>query len=89
MPTYPRRMVLLWLLPPVVVTVAAMMWVAWLGRAGRGEVDREVALRRMSAALDERRPGLLRRRRPAPRYAVPDAPLDRSTGVAVRRSRAG
>ena len=43
--------ILLWLVPPVVVTVLAMLWVAWLGREGRGEVDREVAVRRLGEAL--------------------------------------
>ncbi|WP_212722001.1 hypothetical protein, partial [Nocardioides dongxiaopingii] len=80
-------MVLLWLLPPVVVTLAAMVWVAWLGREGRGEVDRDVALARMGAVLEGRRRGLLRRRPSVPTYAAPEAPHDRSTGVAVRPSR--
>ena len=74
-------MVLLWLLPPVVVTVAAMVWVSWLGREGRGEVDREVALRRLGRALERER------RRPLPGYAAPPAPGDRSTGLAVRAPR--
>jgi hypothetical protein len=68
--------ILLWLVPPVVVTLLAMAWVGWLGRAGRGEVDREESLRRLGAALERPQPsrptGLARRR-------------DRSTGVAVRR----
>lgn len=82
-------MVLLWLLPTVVVTVVAMLWVGWAGREGRGEVDREVALRRMARVLDpaSRRTGPRRgRRRPPPSYAAP-ARRERSTGVAVRPSR--
>ena len=76
--------ILLWLVPSVVVTVVAMLWVAWLGREGRGEVDREVAVRRLATALEgEPR----RRRRPAPGYAVERPDPDRSTGVAVRPSR--
>jgi hypothetical protein len=77
--------ILLWLVPSVVVTVVAMLWVAWLGREGRGEVDREVAVRRLATALEpsSRR----RRRRPAPGYAVPAPAPDRSTGIAVRPSR--
>nr|WP_227467024.1 hypothetical protein [Nocardioides lijunqiniae] len=57
-----------------------MLWVSWLGREGRGEVDREVAVRRLGEALD----------RPArtQRYAAPAPERDRSTGVAVRPSRA-
>ncbi len=77
--------ILLWLLPSVVVTVVAMLWVGWLGREGRGEVDREVAVRRLAAALE---PGTgRRRRRPAPGYAAPAPDPDRSTGIAVRPSR--
>ena len=43
--------ILLWLVPPVVVTIVAMVWVSWLGREGRGEVDRDVAVRRLAEAL--------------------------------------
>ena len=77
--------ILLWLVPSVVVTLVAMLWVAWLGREGRGEVDREVAVRRLASALepDTKR----RRRRPAPGYAAPPPERDRSTGIAVRPSR--
>jgi hypothetical protein len=74
--------ILLWLLPPVVVTAVAMAWVGWLGREGRGEVDRDVAVRRLGEAL-QREP---KRRRP-PGYAAPTPVRDRSTGVAVRPSR--
>ncbi len=72
--------ILLWLAPTVAVTTVAMAWVAWLGREGRGEVDRETAVRRMGEALT-REP----RRRPG--YAVVPPERDRSTGVAVRPSR--
>jgi hypothetical protein len=78
--------ILLWLVPSVVVTAVAMLWVGWLGREGRGEVDREVAVRRLASALEpdtKRR----RRRRPSPGYAVPPPERDRSTGIAVRPSR--
>lgn len=78
--------VLLWLVPSVVVTVFAMLWVAWLGREGRGEVDREVAVRRLATAL-EPDARTARRRRPAPGYAAPPPAADRSTGIAVRPSR--
>ena len=72
--------ILWWLAPPVVVTALAMLWVAWLGREGRGEVDREVAVRRLGAALAK----------PAPRKVQAAtrvrAERDRSTGLAVRPS---
>ena len=49
---YPGRVeILWWLAPPVVATVLAMVWVSWLGREGRGEVDREVAVRRLGDAM--------------------------------------
>ncbi|CAN5469654.1 hypothetical protein BH11ACT8_BH11ACT8_18490 [soil metagenome] len=81
-------MVLLWLLPPVVVTLTAMLVVSWLGREGRGEVDREESLRRMGSVLDGEAPWwgrLLRRRRPVPGYAVAPQRRDHSSGVVVRR----
>ena len=43
--------ILWWLAPPVVATVLAMLWVSWLGREGRGEVDPEVAARRLGDAM--------------------------------------
>ena len=75
--------ILLWLVPSVVVAVVAMLWVAWIGREGRGEVDRDVAVRRLGSALEPDS----RRRRPAPGYAVRQPEPDRSTGIAVRPSR--
>jgi hypothetical protein len=75
--------ILLWLVPSVVVAVLAMLWVGWLGREGRGEVDRDVAVRRLGSALEADS----RRRRPAPGYAVQQPEPDRSTGIAVRPSR--
>jgi hypothetical protein len=73
--------ILYWLVPPAAVTVVAMLWVGWLGRAGRGEVDRDVAVRRLAEALQkEPRPHATRRPTPV---------RDRSTGIAVRPSRAG
>ncbi|MCD4525451.1 hypothetical protein [Nocardioides sp. cx-173] len=71
--------ILLWLVPPAVVTVLAMLWVSWLGREGRGEVDREVAVRRLGQALE--RPSRV------PRYVSRTRERDRSTGIAVRPSR--
>ena len=70
--------ILLWLVPPAVVTVLAMLWVGWLGRAGRGEVDRETAVRRMGDALS---------RPPRGQAVVRRQPRERSTGVAVRAPR--
>lgn len=70
--------ILLWLVPPAVVAAVAMAWVSWLGREGRGEVDREVAVRRMGAAME---------RGHRATYAAPPREPDRSTGVAVRPSR--
>ena len=73
--------ILLWLVPPAVVTAVAMVWVAWLGR-GRREIDRDEALRRLGEALSEER----RTRRPTG-YSARVPQRDRSTGVAVRPSR--
>jgi len=72
--------ILLWLVPPVVVTLFAMVWVTWLGREGRGEIDRDVAVARLAKAMRRDHPG---RARNAPAPA-----RDRSTGIAVRPSRA-
>jgi hypothetical protein len=68
--------ILLWLVPPVVVTVLAMAWVAWFGREGRGEVDRDEAVRRLGVALDKDPRAVRPHTRPA---------RERSTGVAVRK----
>ncbi|WP_110208638.1 hypothetical protein [Nocardioides daejeonensis] len=73
--------ILWWLAPSVVVTVLAMLWVGWLGRDGRGEVDPEVAAARMAKALRAQHAGLQRS------AARPVRRQDRSTGVAVRPSR--
>jgi hypothetical protein len=71
--------ILLWLAPPAVVTVVAMLWVSWLGREGRGEVDPEVAVRRLAQALQKE---------PPPHTSTRPTPVrDRSTGIAVRPSR--
>jgi hypothetical protein len=74
-----RVEILWWLAPPVVATVLAMLWVSWLGRSGRGEVDREVAVRRLGEAMA--RPTRVSSRTPP----ASDRPRERSTGVAVRR----
>ena len=70
--------ILWWLAPSVVVTVVAMVWVSWLGREGRGEVDRDVAVARLAKALE--------RERATPRTPAGRVP-DRSTGIAVRPTR--
>jgi hypothetical protein len=70
--------ILLWLVPPAVVTLLAMVWVSWLGREGRGEIDREEAVRRLTKAMQKDHPGA---RKPRPLRA-----RDRSTGIAVRPS---
>ncbi|MGC4111156.1 MAG: hypothetical protein QM747_12190 [Nocardioides sp.] len=72
--------ILWWLAPPVVATVLAMLWVSWTGRSGRGEVDRDVAVRRMGEAIA--RPAKVSR---TPTRTAPTS--DRSTGVALRRAR--
>jgi hypothetical protein len=71
--------ILLWLVPPVVVTGLAMLWVSWLGRAGAGVIDRDAQAERFAAAMLRDHPG-----RTAPR---PTPARDRSTGIAVRPSR--
>ena len=73
--------ILLWLVPTGVVTLVAMLWVAWLGREGRGEVDRDVAVQRLAArdaARAPRHPARSDRSRPATAapaspYALPGA----------------
>ncbi|MBC2933957.1 hypothetical protein [Nocardioides sp. zg-1228] len=70
--------ILLWLVPSAVVTVAAMAWVSWAGRDGRGEVDRDVAAERLGRALSKDLP--------APPRRTPAPGRDRSTGIAVRPS---
>ena len=82
--------VLLWLAPAGVVTGAevafwllapVMAWVSWVGRDGRGEVDRDVAVERLGKALGKELPAGTRRTSAPAR--------DRSTGIAVRPSHTG
>lgn len=72
--------ILWWLAPPVAVTLVAMAWAGWMGREGRGEVDRDVAVERLARALTRDHPV---------RQRVPQGsrPGDRSTGIAVRPTR--
>ena len=72
--------ILLWLVPTGVVALVAMLWVSWLGREGRGEVDRDAAVARLAQAMQREHPGAT-----TPR---PRPERERSTGIAVRRSRA-
>lgn len=71
--------ILWWLAPAAVVSALAMVWVSWLGRAGRGEVDRDAAVARLAKALEADSPVISRQR---------EQRVDRSTGIAVRPSRA-
>ncbi|TQK70272.1 hypothetical protein [Nocardioides sp. SLBN-35] len=73
--------ILFWLLPAAVLTLASMAWVAWWGREGRGQVDRETAARRLGEALT-------REQRSRPGYAAPQRAPERHTGVALRASQA-
>jgi hypothetical protein len=70
--------ILLWLVPSAVVALAAMAWVSWAGRDGRGEVDRDVAVERLGRAITKELPAGTRRTSAPAR--------DRSTGIAVRPS---
>ncbi|MCW2847067.1 MAG: hypothetical protein JWR90_1041 [Marmoricola sp.] len=74
--------ILLWWLPPAAVTVIAMLWVSWLGRARDVSPDRsEAAQERFAAAILRELPSEVTSRVSAPR------PLrERSTGIAVRPS---
>jgi len=74
--------ILFWLLPPALVTVVAMVWVSWLGRARSTRPDRsEAAQERFAAAILRDLPSAVSERAGAAR---PDR--ERSTGIAVRPS---
>jgi hypothetical protein len=74
--------ILLWWLPPAVVTVVAMLWVGWLGRARDLSPDRsDAAQERFAAAILRELPSQVTTRANAPR---PER--ERSTGIAVRPS---
>ena len=74
--------ILLWLVPPAVATVLAMVWATWAGRPQREGSDRsEAAYERFARAISKEHPAA---GRPRP-YTV----RDRSTGIAVRPSRGG
>jgi hypothetical protein len=74
--------ILLWWLPPAIVTLVAMLWVGWLGRARDVGPDRsEAAQERFAAAIMRDLPSEV-----TSRPAGPERPRDRSTGIAVRPS---
>ena len=74
--------ILAWLVPSGVVLVIAMLWAAWAGRPQREETDRsDAAYDRFAKAIAKEHPGAGRAR--------PAVARDRSTGIAVRPSRAG
>ncbi len=70
--------ILLWWLPPVIVTALSMVWVGWRGRARPTGPDRsDAAQERFAAAI----------MRDLPTQVSAPRPLrDRSTGIAVRPS---
>jgi hypothetical protein len=74
--------ILLWWVPPAIVTVVAMMWVSWLGRARpTGPDQSDAAKERFAAAILRDLPSEVTRQVSAPR------PMrERSTGIAVRPS---
>jgi hypothetical protein len=73
--------ILLWLVPSAVVAVLAMLWVAWAGRPQREHSER-------SEAAHERFARAIAKEHPSAGRARPVVPRDRSTGIAVRPSRA-
>lgn len=72
----------MWLAPAVVVTAVAMAVAGWAGRE-RHESDRR------SEAAKERFAAAINRDHPASTLSRPRPVRDRSTGIAVRPSRAG
>ena len=71
--------ILLWLLPAVVATCAAMAWVGWLGRARPERERSEAELERLARAV----------MRPIPEEHRHPRQRERSTGVAQRRNSQG
>ena len=74
--------ILLWWVPPAIVTAVAMVWVSWLGRARPTGPDRsDAAQERFAAAIMRDLPSEVTRRQSVPRQV-----RERSTGIAVRPS---
>lgn len=77
-----RVEILYWWLPPAIVTVIAMLWVSWLGRARDVGPDRsDAAQERFAAAIMRDLPTAV-----TSRVSEPRPMRDRSTGIAVRPS---
>lgn len=70
--------ILWWLAVPLAVTSVAGLWAVWAGRPARTQVDEREDQERLGAALA--RPVPERARRVVPQ------PVERPSGVAVRRS---
>lgn len=77
-----RVEILWWWVPPAMVTLIAMLWVSWLGRArDRGPDRSDAAQERFAAAIMRDLPSEVTNRVSAPR------PIrERSTGIAIRPS---
>ncbi len=74
--------ILLWWLPPAIVTLVAMLWVSWLGRARDVSPDRsDAAQERFAAAILRDLPEQVTHQ-----VGVPRPLRDRSTGIAIRPS---
>lgn len=70
---------MLWWVPAALVTLGAMAWVSWAGRARSSEPDRsDAAQARFAAAIG--------RELPTDAATPARRPRERSTGIAVRRS---
>jgi len=67
--------ILLWLVPSVVLTCAAMVWVSWVGRVRPERERSEVEQERFARAI----------MRPIPDERRSPRQRERSTGVALRR----
>jgi hypothetical protein len=77
-----RVEILYWWLPPAIVTVIAMLWVSWLGRARDMGPDRsDAAQERFAAAIMRDLPTAA-----TSRVSEPRPMRDRSTGIAIRPS---
>lgn len=77
-----RVEILWWWVPPALVTLIAMLWVSWLGRArDRGPDRSDAAQERFAAAIMRDLP-----REVANRVSAPRPMRERSTGIAIRPS---